>query len=317
MIRQFLYGQRFTRENFDYTSDCFWLPDTFGYNGNIPQIMKGCGIRYFLTQKIYGNEVNTVPYDSFKWKGIDGSEVVCHYSCSGVAGDCEKVHAVVDTIKHKDSCDMHLLAYGFGDGGGGPSYGIVEAARRASHCAALPEAAYVSVSQFMKRLVETYADDLPVFDGELYYEYHRGTLTQMHDVKKKNRQAEFAVRNMEYFLVHRGETYSEEAVEHIKNVLLNQFHDILPGTSVKSVYDVANLEMDENIRYFTDRTRNLIDAYTDADPQRISVFNTLSFKPALRNDLSNNDIGILLQLTSVTKVFNVSINTDLPLPPSP
>ena len=282
LIRQFLYGQKFTRENFDYTSDCFWLPDTFGYNANIPQIMRGCNTKYFATQKMYSCEVNSPKFETFKWKGIDGSEVMVHYFYGGVNGDCKLVHNTTAEIRHKDSCNMHLAAFGCGDGGGGPSYGVCETTRRAANCDALPEAKYTTVSDFFGEIMNEYGEYLPVYDGELYYEYHRGTLTQMHEVKRKNRLTEFKIRDMEYFLVRDGKTYTEETQEAIKNVLLNQFHDILPGTAIQCVYETFEEEMANNIKIFDSEIDKATNDFTSDETDKITVFNTLSFD---RNDV--------------------------------
>ena len=136
MIRQFLWGQRFTRRYFGYTSNCFWLPDTFGYSAAIPQIMKGCGVDYFLTTKIQWNDTNAFPYDTFYWQGIDGTKVFTHFNKTHIWPDAEGIyhHTVEseegDVVRQKHVSNMRLLSYGFGDGGGGPQFEMIEAARR-------------------------------------------------------------------------------------------------------------------------------------------------------------------------------------------
>lgn len=277
LIRQFLIGQHFTRDNFGYTSDTFWLPDTFGYSANIPQIMHGCDTKYFVTQKMYSCEINAPHAETFKWKGIDGSEVMVHYYYGGVHGDCKLVHNTASEIRYKDGYDMHLAAFGEGDGGGGPSYGVCETVERSRHCDALPEAKYQTVSDFLTKVYDEYGDNLPVWSNELYYEYHRGTLTQKHEVKRKNRKAELMIRDMEYFLSRNGKAYDEDTHEHIKNVLLNQFHDILPGTSIQCVYDNFEVEMAENFEYFGKVIDSEKSALVKNADNKITVFNTLSF----------------------------------------
>lgn len=276
MVRQFLKGQQFTRENFGYTADSFWLPDTFGYNGNIPQIMQGSDVKYFYTTKISWNEQNSFPFESFTWRGIDGSEVLTHFNRTHCWPDVDDIPEAIEQISLKDSTDMRLVAYGYGDGGGGPTPGMIEAGRRAAAMEGMPEVQNMTISDFMKEL-ETQKENLPVFNDELYLELHRGTLTQMHDVKRKNRKAEFALRDMEYFHVLSGKKVTEEQNKRLKTLLKNQFHDILPGTCITPVYDVYNEEMDKVIADYradiTDDINSLV-----APSEKYTLFNTLSFQ---------------------------------------
>ena len=281
MVRQFLKGQQFTRENFDYTSDSFWLPDTFGYNGNIPQIMLGCGCKYFYTTKLAWNELNSFPFLSFTWKGIDGSSVLTHFNRIHRAPDVDAGINLIKEMPLKETSDLRLHAFGVGDGGGGPSYSMLEAARRIKNLDGMPEVEECSASQFMKKLEEI-QDDLPVYEGELYLELHRGTLTQMHDIKRKNRKVEFAMRDMEYFNVLSEEARNENADKWLKVLLKNQFHDILPGTSITPVYDLFNKEMDELLVNYKNATRSYTDKITEKKNNKVTLYNTLSFE---RNDV--------------------------------
>ena len=276
MIRQFLYGQRFTREHFGYTSDCFWLPDTFGYNAAIPQIMLGCDVRYFYTTKMSWNDLNGFPHDSFVWRGIDGSEVLTHLNTVNVIPNAEELTGAIAYIKNKDASDMRLLAYGYGDGGGGPSYGMFEYIDRMRDVPGMPEVKEMSVSEFMHRLEER-RDRLPVYDGELYLEFHRGTLTQMHDIKKNNRLAESALRDMEYMNVLAGSERHPRTDELYKLMLKNQFHDILPGTCIECVNDLARQEMTGLISDVRGVVASYADSMTDGDCDAVTLFNTLSF----------------------------------------
>ena len=285
MARQFLKGQQFTRENFGYTSDSFWLPDTFGYNANIPQIMKLSNVKYFFTTKIGWNELNRFPFESFVWKGVDGSEVLTHFNrahCWPDVGDCS---AATRDLQMKDASDLRFLAYGFGDGGGGPTPGMIEASLRSSKMEGLPEIVPMTASRFMHELEEQRAS-LPVYHDELYLELHRGTLTQMHEVKRKNRKAEYALRDYEYFRVLNGLPFSEEADENLKTLLKNQFHDILPGTSIKPVYDVYHREMDGVLAFFRGGALDGAKALVKGNAG-VTLFNTLSFD---RNDVLDLDV---------------------------
>lgn len=275
MIRQFLYGQRFMRQNFGKTCDTFWLPDTFGYSAAIPQIMLGCGCRYFATNKLNCNEVNSPQHDSFIWRGIDGSEVLCHIPVSGGHTDAREVYNASAGIRDKDASDLRLLAYGFGDGGGGPTSGMCEEAERVTRCAVLPETKETSVSAFFREL-EKNADTLPVIDDELYFEFHRGTLTQNHEVKRKNRIAENEMLNAEYACVLSGSALCAEHDKSVRNLLLNQFHDILPGTCISPVYEVYHKEMDANIALFRSETRRLLETVCEKKAGSAAVFNSLS-----------------------------------------
>ncbi len=279
MARQFLKGQQFTRDNFGYTADCFWLPDTFGYNGNIPQIMQQSGIKYFYTTKISWNDNNRFPFESFVWRGIDKSEVITHFNVSHCWPNVEHATGSIRGLQDKDSCDMRLLAYGYGDGGGGPTPAMIEAAERISHMDGMPEVESMTVSGFMKEL-ETHKDSLPVYDDELYLELHRGTLTQMHEVKRKNRKAEYALRDMEYFNVLSGKKKNENSDKWLKTLLKNQFHDILPGTCISPVYEIFHKEMDELIENYKTAAEEYAVSLTDGSDS-ITLFNTLSFD---RND---------------------------------
>ena len=276
MARQFLKGQQFTRENFGYTADSFWLPDTFGYNANIPQIMRGSEVKYFYTTKIFWNELNDFPFHSFVWKGLDGSEVITHFNRTHCWPDVNDCAACVRDLPKKETTDLRLLAYGFGDGGGGPTPGMIETSLRASNMEGMPEIESMTISDFGKEL-EAQKDDLPVYDDELYLELHRGTLTQMHDIKRMNRKAEYALRDMEYFNVLSGETRNENSDRWLKTLLKNQFHDILPGTCIKPVYDVYRKEMGELLAGYKTAALGYASSLTDGSGG-YTLFNTLSFE---------------------------------------
>ena len=288
MVRQFLYGQRFTRKYLNYTSDAFWLPDTFGYNGAIPQIMQGAGVKYFYTTKMSWSDLNTFPADMFVWKGIDGTEVITHLNKMQVMPDVENLMGTITEIRDKHSNDCRLAAYGYGDGGGGPTYGTLEYLKRVRDLDGMPEIVPTTASEFMKE-VETRRSKLPLFDGELYLEFHRGTLTQMHEVKKNNRRAEFALADFELFNVLSGEPTHPEHDTWYKIVLQNQFHDILPGTSIPRVYEAAIPEVHGVIDNALGAAKAYAAKLTENVADTISVYNPLSFA---RNDVITLDGGI-------------------------
>ncbi len=277
MVRQFLYGQRFTEKYLGYRSDAFWLPDTFGYNAAIPQIMLGSGIKYFNTTKIAWSDMNDFPTDSFVWRGLDGSEVLTHLNRIHVMPDVKTLTETVKEIKDKHSNDARLVAYGFGDGGGGPTYGMLEYLKRTEDLEGMPTVESTSVSRFMDKLNER-RDRLPVYDGELYLEFHRGTLTQMHDVKKNNRAAEIALHNMELLEVLSGNVDNEERDDLYRELMRNQFHDILPGTCIPEVYKHALPE----VRAVIDKANAIsakcaVSLAQNKQKDAVSLLNVLSF----------------------------------------
>ncbi len=279
MARQFLYGQLFTRKYFDYTADSFWLPDTFGYNAAIPQIMQESEVKYFYTTKMGWNDLNRFPYTTFKWKGIDGTTVLTHLHRIDTSPDVNDVVFNIGDIANKQGFEQKLLSFGHGDGGGGPTSAMLEKARRIQDVEGLPETYYTTISDFMKE-AEKAADELPTYAGELYLELHRGTLTQMHDIKRTNRKCEFALRDMDYFNVLTGKDKDDKTTELYEVLLQNQFHDILPGTCYTGVTQKAVAENQEAIREAKEITAAAAEKLTEGDG--ITFFNTTSFD---RSDL--------------------------------
>lgn len=279
LVRQFLWGQRFTRKHFDYTSDCFWLPDTFGYSAAIPQIMKGCCVDYFLTTKIGWNDTNTFPYDTFYWQGIDGTKVFSHFNTTHHFPNVEDLIDRVDKgLKQKSVTNKRLIAYGFGDGGGGPQFEMIEQARRVEDTAGVPKAKHVSVSEFMRELEKT-AKNPNIYKGELYLEIHRGTLTNQHTIKRNNRKAELALRDLEILTVadaikNDKVAATDEINPLYEELLINQFHDILPGTGITRVHEESRAKMAKVIADAKELTSKKVDS---GDDEYVTLVNTLSF----------------------------------------
>ena len=283
IIRQFLLGQRYTKEHLGYTADCFWQPDTFGYSAAMPQILKGCGIKYFLTTKLSWNEANVFPHDSFIWKGLDGTGILTHFNITFAWPDVHDIKNALHSVRHPEICNMKLLSYGYGDGGGGPSYSMLESEKAVKEMAGMPKMDSPTVSGFMKRLEKT-AKNLPVFSGELYLELHRGTLTQMHEIKRLNRELEKAIHNFELLSVMTGDIDEDLRQKTLRTLLVNQFHDILPGTCIADAHDVAIYENKQAIETLAGGMKRLF-----CQNGTVSICNTLSFE---RNDqiiLKNTD----------------------------
>ena len=250
LVRQFLYGKRFFEEEFGIESKILWLPDVFGYSAALPQIMKKAGIEYFMTAKLKNNEFNAFPYHTFIWEGIDGSQIlahICTYSPRGYNGTLEDAEIVSawENYSQKHLDNEIIIPYGYGDGGGGPTREMIEIAER--YKKGIPGSPLANTGKaldFFERLKERVLENryLPKWRGELYYEFHRGTYTSMSRNKKFNRKAEFLYTTAELVSVLNslllGVSYPEEQINKgWKGILLNQFHDVLPGSSIKEVYE--------------------------------------------------------------------------------
>lgn len=292
MIRQFLWGQRFTRKYFNYTSNCFWLPDTFGYSAAIPQIMKGCDVDYFLTTKLSWNDTNNFPYDTFWWQGIDGTKVFTHFNTThhyaGPEDVYKRIYNEKDGIHQKTVTDSRMLTFGFGDGGGGPQFEMCEQARRIGNTDGCPKTHYSLVGDFMKNL-EKEAVHPNTYRGELYLELHRGTLTNQHTIKRNNRKSEWALHDLEFATVNKavanGKAASEEKIEPLyRTLLVNQFHDILPGTAINKTHVESRQQTSDLI---TSAKVQISELLQTVDNDIISVTNTLSFD---RNDVLFLDV---------------------------
>lgn len=258
MVRQFLWGQKYTQKYFDFTSDCFWLPDTFGYSAAIPQIMKGCNVDYFLTTKLSWNDTTTFPYETFYWEGIDGTKVLVHFNTTHNWPEPQTLiyrtegRGQLNPLQQKTVSDKRLVSYGFGDGGGGPQFEMIEMARRCKDLDGCPKAEHTTVSSFMKDLEKT-AINPNTYAGELYLELHRGTLTNQHQIKRNNRKAEIAIRNAEITTVANAIKANEVASDTqirplLETLLVNQFHDILPGTCIQTAHEQSHKETTEVIK---------------------------------------------------------------------
>jgi alpha-mannosidase len=246
LVRQFLYGQRFFEREFGRRCREFWNPDVFGYNGQLPQIMRGAGITRFLTQKLSWNRFNAPPHHTFTWQGIDGSEVLAHFPPAdtyNASADVAELRRSARDYKDHDRSRRSLLVFGWGDGGGGPTPDMLETLRRARDLQGLPRTSPASSDEFFDAL-EAESAELPTIVGELYFEYHRGTYTTQAAVKRGNRTGERALRDAEFLAAaaarERGVAYPAERLEELwQLLLLNQFHDILPGSSIALVYEDA------------------------------------------------------------------------------
>ncbi|MCC3267625.1 alpha-mannosidase [Arthrobacter gengyunqii] len=246
MARQFLAGKKFFLENFGVESEVVWLPDSFGYSAALPQIARAANCRWFLTQKISWNETNVVPHSTFRWEGIDGSSLFTHFPPvdtynSDLSG--RELARAQRGYKEKGFANTSLVPFGWGDGGGGPTREMLAAARRTASLEGSPAVRLSSPVHFFA-VAEAELKDPAVWSGELYLEFHRGTYTSQANTKKGNRRSEHLLREAELwavaaFLATEAD-YPYDALEQAwQTVLLQQFHDILPGTSIAWVYQEA------------------------------------------------------------------------------
>ena len=251
LVRQFLYGKRYFMEKFGVETKDMWLPDVFGYSAATPQILAKCNIDYFFTQKISWNQINKFPHNTFWWQGIDGTRVWTHFPPSDTyTGLCGAKDLRSHLTIHRDAArsDRGLYVFGYGDGGGGPTAEHLEVLRRATSAPSMPRIVRQKAIDFFEEAFES-SNDLQVWVGELYAEFHRGTYTTQAKTKKGNRECEMLLRDAEYLCsaAYGGSReYPAKELERLwKIVLFNQFHDILPGSSVNEVYVDAEREYDE------------------------------------------------------------------------
>lgn len=261
LTRQILIGSKFIKDEFGKEVEYLWLPDVFGYSWALPQILKKSGIDMFMTTKISWNQYNRMPHDTFKWKGIDGSEVLTHfittpepwnepgswfYTYNGLL-TAKTVKGVWDAYSEKEMNQELLISYGYGDGGGGVNRDLLERRRRIDKIPGLPSLETSTAGEYFRDLKETVKNTdryVHTWDGELYLEYHRGTYTSQGYNKRMNRKMELLYRKAEWLTaMHAVQSKKlelakqEKLTEGWKLILTNQFHDIIPGSSIHEVYE--------------------------------------------------------------------------------
>ncbi|GIO33559.1 MULTISPECIES: alpha-mannosidase [Paenibacillus] len=288
LIRQALHGKRFFKEEFGVDNEMLWLPDVFGYAGNLPQIMKGCGIKYFASTKLFGtydNIADPFPHNTFMWEGIDGSQILTHLMNYG---DYYPIRINPSFLIHQwndrvqlEGISTRLTQFGHGDGGGGSNRDDLEFMRRLGNLEGVPKTKHGSPIEYFEDQIEKGIPDKK-YTGELYYPAHRGTYTTQAIIKKLNRKAEIGFREAELWgaaaaLLH-SRTYPHAELDRLwKNLLLHQFHDILPGSSIHRVHEEAQIELKELNQKVYGMAFVAREALTDGDVSRVTVFNSLSW----------------------------------------
>lgn len=282
LIRQILYGTEFFREEFGREMKICWLPDVFGYNGNLPQILKKSGLPYFMTIKLSWNEHNRFPYRSFVWSGIDGSEVLVHMppdETYNSAGSPACVRHAAENYTEREKAPVALFLHGIGDGGGGPGEAHIELVMRQTSLDRSPRVAHGTAEGFFEDL-ENYRGALPRYSGELYLEKHQGTYTTQGANKNFNRRCEYALQDLEALCTlawTEGRKYPDEALdEWWKEVLLYQFHDIIPGSSITRVYEESKERYAIILKEIEAERLNVLGFLSDKSGVK-SVFNPTGF----------------------------------------
>lgn len=309
LVRQIIKGHQFFMDEFGKESKSLWLPDVFGYSAAIPQILRKTGISYFMTTKIAWNQYNQLPNDTFIWKGIDGSRVfvfmptTCNYdktlgdnvsfsdtrnttTYTGIINP-NMVLGTFERFQNKDLTEDTMMLYGYGDGGGGPTREMLESAKRLKYgLPGIPKVDLEFEQEFFDRTYEKIATnkEMPTWDGELYFEYHRGTYTSMGKTKRYNRKSEILYEQLETLsclgsLI--GEEYPYETINNgWDTILLNQFHDIIPGSAIEEVYIQSNKEYEKILNdgtYCIQKISEKIAEHVKAPVDSIVIINTMGY----------------------------------------
>ncbi|MDR7811467.1 alpha-mannosidase [Lacrimispora sp.] len=286
LIRQCLYGRKWFLEELGKESVMVWLPDCFGFNGQLPQIMKGCGIRYFTTQKIARalKGCDVFPYNNFWWEGIDGTRILTHFykENNSRLDPLDLITRWREDRVQQENIDSFLYPFGFGDGGGGATREMVEVAGRVKDLEGAPRTYMESPVKFFQRLEEE-GSVTEVYRGELYLPWHRGTYTSQAWIKKENRLTERRLRETELLnsiacFAENGENRRKELESLWKVLLFHQFHDIIPGTSITRVYEEARealKSIKEKALGFYGEARTKI---AGSEDDGVLIFNSLSWE---------------------------------------
>ncbi|MDW7695406.1 alpha-mannosidase [Flammeovirgaceae bacterium SG7u.111] len=284
LARQIIYGKKFFKDEFDVEVNNLWLPDVFGYSAALPQLLIKSDVEYFMTQKISWNQFNTFPHHTFIWKGLDGTPIFSHFLAPNNYRSDVSSKDLINLERENfdtDRVENALFLFGAGDGGGGPSRIYIEKLRRAKDIEDLPKVTMEFARDFFIK-AEKNSRDLQEWVGELYLELHRGTLTTHARTKKMNRRLEYLFREIEYFYAaYLMDKYPQEMLEkNWKILLLNQFHDIIPGTSITRVHI-------ESMEQYAAVEKELLDTLKDGHEQFVgAIHNELEDAYVLYNSLN-------------------------------
>lgn len=302
LTRQILIGSKFIKDEFGTDVEYLWLPDVFGYSWALPQILKKSGIDTFMTTKISWNQFNRMPHDTFKWKGIDGSEVLTHfittpdpwsepgswfYTYNGQLTP-KTVKGVWDAYSEKEMNKDLLIAYGYGDGGGGVNRDTLEQRRCIDKIPGLPHLKTSTAGEYFRDLKETVENTeqfVHTWDGELYLEYHRGTYTSQGHNKRMNRKMELLYRKVEWLAVMHAiaagtleKANQEKLTVGWKHILTDQFHDIIPGSSIHEVYEDSRKDYEFIESVAREVEAEIMENTVQKQEHIYTVFNTSGWK---------------------------------------
>lgn len=313
LVRQLTYGINFMQREFGKKCDYLWLPDVFGYSWALPQILLQCGIKTFMTTKISWNQLNSIPNDLFYWKGIDGSRILTYFITSPAKNNSFNKrfttynglitpHSVIGSFvkfKNKDITNETLIAYGYGDGGGGVSREMLELRRVMDELPGLPNVKTSFASDFfdkMHKAADAKEDRVSEWDGELYLEYHRGTYTTQAANKRNNRKNEIKLFETEWLgtlLSVLGGKYPTEAIDDCwEKLLCLQFHDIIPGSSIREVYvdsDKTYAEIKDKLNYTEEE---VIKSFVTENDNYYTAFTACPFKGTHHIFVERQDDGV-------------------------
>ena len=298
LARQFLLGRTYFRKHFgDVDTPVLWLPDTFGYSWALPQLIKQAGMKYFITHKMSWNQYNIMPNQILWWEGLDGTRVLTHFLTTPAESkalpyattynatiSAREVFGTWNNFRQKETYNELISAYGYGDGGGGPTRQMLENITQLGSHPGAPRVRAGTVREFMEGLEAEGADDLPVWNGEFYFELHRGTYTSQARNKRQNRKSEILLHDTEFLAAYAALVtayqYPHEALQNAWELTcLNQFHDILPGSSIGAVYAESARDY-QTIRNLAEKVReDAIDSLAETLPTSASILlaNTISF----------------------------------------
>ena len=314
LIRQFIYGKRFYREEFGLDTELLWLPDVFGYSGAMPQIMRGCGVKYFATAKIFwaykGGE--PFPHNTFTWQGIDGSKVLVH-----LMNDYNSQMRPSDVIqrwrerRQKDGLSTRLMPFGWGDGGGGPTADHLEFIRREGDLEGCPRVRLAGPVEYFKDLEKRGVPDVN-YVGELYFQAHRGTYTSQARTKRGCRKSEMAFREAEMWGAAAAALAdhpfpADEITQAWLPVLTNQFHDVLPGTSIARVYEEAEAAFEAAISVAGRTRKDAQEALVVGSADAVTAFNSLSWERTALVPLPEEFDGATLPVQQVDGVPHAEV----------
>lgn len=338
-VRQIIQGKKFFRDEFGKENEVLFLPDVFGYSAALPQILKKSGVNYFVTSKISWNDTNTMPYDTFMWEGIDGTEIFTSFitnqfyqhgkfnTKTNYAGwfTPSNILGTWDRYLQKDYANHALTTFGYGDGGGGPSKEMLETHERLKlGMPGMPVSKITTLKEYLEDTKRDFDENSKIYKrtprwvGELYLEFHRGTYTSIAEIKRNNRKSEFLMQKAEalsftdYLM---GGKYDKEGLYKKWNLILHdQFHDIIPGSSIKEVYDLTEKDYKEVFDYGNELIDNKLSAIAERIDTKggVLVYNSLGFP---RKCLININ-GETRETADVIPAFGWAVIDDYALAPA-